>query len=141
MELKILQIREATGETITSTQAIADLMAEESKADRECFWVLHLDSKLQIIEKELVAVGILSAAYIHPREVFKKAIINSACSIITVHNHPSGDPWPSTQDSDIWRILVEAGKLLGIRVEDNLIIGPSGKFYSDKTTRGGDDYD
>lgn len=140
MELKILQIREATGESLTSAQAIANLMAEESRADRECFWVLHLDTRLQVIEKELVAVGTLDAACIHPREVFKKAIINSAHSIVTVHNHPSGDPTPSRQDINIWEILIRAGKLLQIPVTDNLVVGPRGEFYSDRMSERGGDY-
>jgi len=132
MKLKILQIREATGQSLTSSQAIADLMTEEAKADRECFWVLHLDTGLKIIEKELVAVGILVAAFGHHREVFKKAIINSAHSIITVHNHPSGNPKPSGEDRKIWDRLIKAGKLLQIPVTDNIIIGPGGKLYSDR---------
>jgi len=141
MKLKILQIREATGQSLTSSQSIADLMTEEAKADRECLWVLHLDTGLKIIEKELVAVGILNASFIHPREVFKKAIINSAYSIITVHNHPSGNPAPSGEDSKIWDTLIKAGKLLQIPVTDNVIIGPGGKFYSDRESGVNGDYD
>ncbi len=141
MELKILQIREATGESVTSAQAIADLMVEESKADRECFWVLHLDTTLQVVEKELVAMGTLDAALIRPREVFKKAIINSAHSIVTVHNHPSGHVKPSDGDMTVWSMLIKAGQLLQIPVIDNLIIGPNGKFYSDRTSGRGEDYE
>ena len=132
MKLKILQIKEATEESATSARVIADSMQEEARADRECLWVLHLNTQLKVIEKELVAMGVLDAAYVQPREVFKKAILNSACSIITVHNHPSGEATPSANDKEIWHVLVKAGKLLGIPVIDNIILGADGKFYSDK---------
>lgn len=132
MKLKILQIREATGQNLKSAQAIADLMAEEGKADRECFWVLHLDAQLKVIEKELVAMGTLDSAVIHPREVFKGAIINSAHSIITLHNHPGGGVDPSDEDKVMWARLNEAGELLLIPVLDNIIITPAGKYYTEK---------
>lgn len=132
MELKLLQVREATGELVSSPDAIAEAMKEESKADRECFWVLHLNTKNQIIEKELVAMGVLDAAYIHPREVFRKAVINSSYCIATVHNHPSGHPEPSEADRKVWNMLRESGKILQIEVVDNLVISPSGRFYSQK---------
>ena len=132
MELKILKIRESSGQNLTSAKEIVELMAEEAKADRECFWVIHLDTTLKVIEKDLVALGILNAALIHPREVFKKAIINSAANIITIHNHPSGGANPSDEDKNTWRRLNEAGELLQIPVLDNLIITPNGNFYSEK---------
>ncbi len=89
MELKILQIREAQGDIYTDPGAIAKSMEMEAKADRECFWVLHLNNRNQVIEKELVSMGILDSSLVHPREVFRKACINSSISLITVHNHPS----------------------------------------------------
>ena len=132
MKLRILQIKEAAGEFANSPDAIAQLMKEEAKADRECFWVLHMNTKNQIIEKELVAMGVLDAAYIHPREVFRKAVINSSYCIATVHNHPSGFTEPSEADKKVWNMLKESGKILQIEVVDNLVISPSGRFYSQK---------
>jgi DNA repair protein RadC len=108
MEIKILQIRESTGETVTSPKYVAEMMTEESKADRECLWVLHLNAQNKIIEKELVAVGTVNSAIVGPREVFKKAIINSVSGIIAVHNHPSGEPEPSSEDIQIHRRLEQA---------------------------------
>lgn len=137
MKLKLLQIKEATGQNIRSPRAIADSMSEEAKADRECFWVLHLNTQLQIIEKELVAIGTLGCAVVHPREVFKKAIINSAYSIVTVHNHPSGSKTPSKEDQMLWGKLKQAGELLQIPVNDNLIITPGGEFYTEANHKGG----
>ena len=75
-------------------------------------------------------MGSLNNTVVHPREVFKKAIINSAHAIVTVHNHPSGFMEPSLEDIKIWAQLVEAGKLLGIEVVDNIIISRY-KYYSD----------
>ena len=130
MELKLLQVREATGEYIRMPCNVVDIMVEEAKADREAMWVLHLTTKLQIIEKELVALGSLDGAYVYPRETFRKAVINSSANIMTVHNHPSGDPGPSKEDIEIWDRLVKAGQILGIAVLDHIIITASGKYYS-----------
>lgn len=132
MKLKLLQVKEARGHVLNSSDLIAELMAEESKADRECFWVLHLNTQMRLIEKELVSMGKLDAAVVHPREIFKKAIINSSYSIITVHNHPSGSLIPSPEDIKTWRRLEVVGELVGIEVLDNLIITPSGSYYSDR---------
>lgn len=132
MELKLLQIREAQGDFANSPDKVAEIMAEDGKADRECFWVLHLNTKNQIIEKELAFMGYLSGTSIHPREVFRKALLNSSASIITVHNHPSGDPEPSQDDENTWKRLNEAGKILGIEVLDHITITPNGRHYSFK---------
>ena len=91
--------------------------------DKEHFMILHLDSKNRIIKDEIISIGILNASIIHPREVFKSAIKESANSIILVHNHPSGDPAPSKEDEDISEKLFEAGNLLDIKVIDHVIVG------------------
>ena len=133
MEIKLLQIREP--DTDTSVMSPADVVAlldTEGKADRECFWVLHLSNQNQVIEKELVAMGVLDSAVIHPREVFKKAIMNGAKGIITVHNHPGGKAKPSANDEATWDQLSKAGDIIGIEVMDHIIITPSGAYYSSK---------
>jgi DNA repair protein RadC len=112
-------------------------MAEEGKADREAMWVLHLNTKNKIIEKELVSLGSLDSSIAHPREVFRKAVINSSSCIITVHNHPSGEPIPSAEDYQTWNNLVKAGEILSIHVIDNMIITPNGRYYSSKEHRQG----
>lgn len=132
MDIKLLQIKEAKGNSLTSPELVAKLMSRESKMDREAFWVLHLNAKNRLIEKELVAVGILNQIIIHPREVFRKAVLNSSQAIITVHNHPSGDLTPSQEDKEHWQRLKQAGEIIGIEVLDNLIVTPSGNFYSEK---------
>ncbi len=114
----------------SSPHLLADLFREEARADRECFWVIHLNTNHQILERDLVSVGTVRAALVHPREVFKKAILNGANGIITMHNHPSGSLTPSAEDLEMWRRLDQAGEIIGIKVFDHLIITPSGNFYS-----------
>jgi len=90
---------------------------------KEHFYALYLDTKNCIISEELVSVGTLNASLIHPREVFNPAIKASANSVILVHNHPSGDCKPSSEDEEATKKLYDAGDLLGIKVLDHVIIG------------------
>ncbi len=140
MNLKLLRVKEASGESICSPDTVAKIMKEEARADRECFWVLHLNSNNKIIEKELVSIGTVNASLVHPREVFKKAIVNGARGIITVHNHPGSKADPSYDDLAIWKKLKKSGELLGIEVMDNIILTPSGNYYSDACTDRGANY-
>ncbi|MBI2176020.1 DNA repair protein RadC [Candidatus Woesearchaeota archaeon] len=96
--------------------------------DKEQFMVLLLNSKNRIIKDEIVSVGILNASLIHPREVFKSAIKESANAIIIVHNHPSGDPTPSEEDKVITSVFKEAGRLLNIQVLDHVIVGRNSHY-------------
>lgn len=96
---------------------------------KEQFWVVLLNQQNQFIGEEMVSVGTLTEAPIHPREVFAPAIRGSAAAVAFVHNHPGGDPAPSPMDIDITNRLIEAGKILGIRILDHVVIAP-GKYYS-----------
>lgn len=98
---------------------------------KESFIELCLNTKNQIIKEEVISIGSLDASIVHPREVFKTALAESAASIIVAHNHPSGDPTPSREDIEITRRLKEAGKIIGIEVLDHVIIG-DGKHFSMK---------
>ncbi len=91
--------------------------------------VLLLDRKNRVIGINTVSVGSLSSAVVHPREVFKPAILSNAAALIFGHNHPSGDPAPSPEDRVLTKRLVEGGKLLGIQVLDHIIVG-DGRYYS-----------
>jgi DNA repair protein RadC len=95
----------------------------------EVFTVLMLDARNRLIKEHRVSEGSLTASIVHPREVFKMAIIESSASVIFMHNHPSGDPTPSQDDLKITRQLVEAGRLIDIRVLDHIILG-NRKFTS-----------
>jgi len=95
----------------------------------ETFHVLSLDAKNYITKQRRIFEGSLSMSIVHPREVFKFALEESAASIIVVHNHPSGDPTPSKEDIKITKQLIEAGKILDIPVLDHIIIG-DGRYTS-----------
>jgi len=90
--------------------------------DKEAFVVAFLNTKNRVIDHEVVSVGTINSSIVHPREVFRNAIVNKANSVILCHNHPSGDLTPSTEDINITERLKETGNLLGIRVLDHLII-------------------
>lgn len=128
MRLKILEIKQATNQRVTTCRDAYEILKEETKADRECFWVLHLNTQGYVIEKELVAMGTLNCVHAEPREIFKNAIINSAKTVILVHNHPSGIPLPSEADEECHQRLSRVGDLLGIKMEDYVIIGRYGYF-------------
>ena len=97
-------------------------------ADREHFCIAMLDRRGNLLGLNTVSVGSLSASVVHPREVFKPAIIIGANSIILCHNHPSGDPGPSKEDVELTKILIKGGKILGIEVLDHVIVGDT--FWS-----------
>jgi DNA repair protein RadC len=97
----------------------------------EKFIALHFNAKRSLIGYQVVSVGTLDATIVHPREVFKAAVLANACSLIVAHNHPSGDPTPSPEDRTITSRLAESGRLLGIELDDSLVVadGDSGLRY------------
>jgi len=98
--------------------------------DREALVVLTLDTKNKITSITVASLGSLNSSIVHPREVFKTAILGNASSIIIGHNHPSGDPTPSKEDISITLRLKECGKILGIELLDHIIIGDDNKYIS-----------
>lgn len=126
-----LRARTPGTRTVLSTPAevyaaFAPLM-EDLK--REVFRVALLDAQNRLLRDCVVSEGTLSASLVHPREVFKPAILESAASVVLLHNHPSGDPTPSREDVRLTRQLAECARLLGFRVHDHLVIG-RGRFVS-----------
>jgi DNA repair protein RadC len=97
--------------------------------DKEHFYVMHVDSRQQINMVELVAIGTLTYIAIHPRETYRRAVIEGTYSIIVAHNHPSGDVTPSKADIEVTNKLCRAGEMLLIPLLDHLIFTPTG-FYS-----------
>jgi len=97
--------------------------------DREHFVALHLDAANQPLSVEVVSVGTLSASLVHPREVFKGAILANAHAIIAAHNHPTGRVEPSLADRAAYQKLKDAGELLDIKLLDFLVIG-DGNYHS-----------
>ncbi len=110
-----------------AVKAIAPVIED---LDREAFVALYMDTKGKPSGLNVVSVGTLSASLVHPREVFKPAILLNAASVIVAHNHPSGDPTPSDADIQTSGRLREAGKILGIQVFDSIVIGSDGRFVS-----------
>jgi DNA repair protein RadC len=98
-------------------------------ADREVFLTVCLSTKNTINAVHPVSMGSLNTSVVHPREVYKLAVINNSASVAFLHNHPSGDAEPSKEDIKVTRQLVDAGKVLGIRVLDHVIVGDEA-FYS-----------
>ena len=94
--------------------------------DHEEFRVLFLDKKNHLIADEVQGVGTVDHAPVYPREIMRRALELSACAIILVHNHPSGDPQPSSSDINLTHQIVAVGKPLNIAVHDHLIIGKHG---------------
>jgi len=106
--------------------------AEIGHLKKEALFLLLLDAKLRLIHQEVIAIGTLSEVLVHPREVFQPAIRHGAHSLIICHNHPSGDPTPSKADLRLTKQLLECAKIIGIPLEDHLVIG-SDKHVSLRT--------
>jgi DNA repair protein RadC len=96
---------------------------------REVFRVALLDAHNGLLRDVIVSEGTLSSSLVHPREVFKPAILEPAASLILLHNHPSGDPTPSREDLKLTRQLVECARLLDLRINDHVVIG-RGRYVS-----------
>ncbi|MBI3582317.1 MAG: JAB domain-containing protein [Nitrospinae bacterium] len=113
----------------TSRDVYNMLYKEVAKLDIEHFWVIPLTTKNQIIGINLVSMGSLTSSVIHPREVFKPAILTNAARVVLMHNHPSGDFTPSSNDRTMTIHLRAAGDLLDIKVLDHIII-TNKSYYS-----------
>lgn len=125
------------GKAVFGPEDIADIFRQVLKnEDRELFTMLALDTKHRVIGINVVSQGTLNASIIHPREVFKAAMLLNASGIIICHNHPSGNITPSREDSRVTKKLVKAGEILDIPVLDHLIVGwemdGSFRYYSFK---------
>lgn len=134
VKIKMVKDRELRNEydqkigTPFSLYKILRTLLEEE--DRENFLVISLDTKNHINGINVISTGTLNSSLVHPREVFKMAILNNSNSIIIAHNHPSGDTEPSNEDIKVTDKLVECGKILGIEVLDHIIVGEG--YYSFK---------
>jgi len=121
------RIREPEDVARRFANRLRDLQVEE-------FHLLALDSQSQVLREVLITRGLLNSSLVHPREVFRAAIVEAAAGIIVVHNHPSGDPTPSAEDRAVTRQLAEAGRLLDLPLYDHVII--AGDRYLSLATAG-----
>ena len=126
-ELKIVRERRqgyGTVRRVRDAAQVYEAFREEfGRLDREMFVVLLLDGKNQVLGFNIVSIGSLTAALVHPREVFKPVILANAAAVILLHNHPSGSAEPSAEDRALTTRLEQAGELLGINVVDHIIVG------------------
>ena len=136
--LEVVKIREATepyGQHVRSSRNVNDLAGaaiwRKGEPPTEEFWIVLLNTRNRVLGTSMAARGSINECPISPREIFTPAILAGAGAVILIHNHPSGDPSPSTEDRLITLRICEAGRLLGIKVLDHVIsAGP--KYYSFK---------
>jgi DNA repair protein RadC len=107
---------------VSQHQDVCSLVRGLGNEDRESFVTLHLDAQNHVTNIDRVAVGSLASVEVHPREVFKTAMLGNAKSIILAHNHPSGNVAPSQQDIELTKRLKEVGVLMGIPVLDHVLV-------------------
>ncbi len=115
-----------------SPEAIYQFLKDELEMkSQEHFIALFLNTKGELVKKETLFIGSLNSSLIHPRELFKHAVLNSAATIIISHNHPSGDPTPSKADIEVTKILHQNSIMMDIELLDHIIIGKD-RYYSFK---------
>lgn len=105
-------------------------MARPFPRFQEAFFVLVLNAKNYVVFGTFVSLGTATAALVHPREVFRPAIVHGGSSVALIHNHPSGDPTPSREDIEITERIADAGRIVGIDLLDHVIVGKNGRFQS-----------
>lgn len=127
-------VKETSKDKVRSPEDVARVCADIGELAQETFHVLILNAKNNLANRHMVTIGLADASLVHPREVFRPAIVENASAIVLTHNHPSGDPTPSAEDIRITKQLIEAGRLLNIAVQDHVIIGKvtesSKRFFS-----------
>ena len=123
-------------QTVCSSKDVSEVLltllnvGQEHDREKEHFWILGLNTKNVIQYADLISLGSLSSAIVHPRETFRLAVMKATANIIIGHNHPSGDTQPSQEDILLTRRLCQAGEILGINVLDHVIIGSVGNYFS-----------
>lgn len=113
---------ESTFTTIHTAQDVFNYVADMRTLPKEHLRGLYLNVHNRVIRDEVISIGTVSANIIHPREIFRTAIECNAVAMILVHNHPSGEPTPSSEDVEVTKVLIEAGKIVGIHVLDHVIV-------------------
>src|SRR5512147_2755102 len=124
--------------TEDSVKVFQDLLALEDRIEqeKEHFYVMMLDIRSRIKMVEVVFVGTLTSSLVHPRETFRRAIVEGAVSIIIAHNHPSGEADPSDEDTKVTKQMFEAGKVLGISMLDHIVFTRDNYFSFRENRKG-----
>ncbi len=117
-------VRESSGQRVRTPEDVYNVCRDIADLAQESFHVLTLSAKNTLINRHMVSLGTADSALVHPREVFRCAINDGAVvAVVVVHSHPSGDPTPSGEDLRITRQLIEAGRIIDIKVLDHIVIG------------------
>ena len=124
-----LRGRHARAQLESPQQLAVHLLPQFGASPVEQFGLVMLDSKLHILRIKIIAIGSIDSTVAHPREVFREAAVASAAAIVLFHNHPSGDPTPSTDDLELTERMLDAGEVMGITVIDHIILG-SHRYFS-----------
>lgn len=113
---------------ISSTDDAVYQLRDIANKKQEHLVVFYLNARLEVLQREIVGIGMLNAMRITPKEIFTPALQTPCASLIVAHNHPSNDPTPSDDDIHFTKVLQEAGEIMGIPLFDHIIISPSGYF-------------
>lgn len=122
-EIRYTTRRVTESTVILSAEDAAYLVGDMQELTVEHFVVLVLNMKHRVVCRQTIGIGSIGEVTIHPREVFRAAIMSGGAAVVLIHNHPSGDPNPSGEDLLLTRRMVQAGQLLGIQVLDHVVIG------------------
>jgi DNA repair protein RadC len=125
---RLPRVSEASGPSLRTADEVAAQCKDMAELAQESFNVLTLNQKHQVLRRHLISLGTLTGTIVHPREVFRPALVDSAAAVVLVHNHPSGQPAPSRDDIELTARLVEAGRLIGIRVLDHVVVSRGGHY-------------
>jgi len=129
MELHELEEKYEKKVIIKDPDTVFREMSDIKKWNKEVFVGFYLDSQSKVISREIISIGILNSVIVHPREIFRTAIIRNANAIIVAHNHPSGNLEPSAEDIEITKKLRQSGDIIGIKLFDHVIVSNAG-YYS-----------
>lgn len=117
----------------TAVEFIKDVVADMiCDRDRECIVVCAMDTKLKPVSIQIIGIGTINSCLYSIPDIFKVALLSNADSILLFHNHPSGNPTPSGEDIECTKKVAEAGRMLGISLQDHIILGDNGCYYSFK---------
>jgi len=119
----VSQVKESPNIFFRTPMDVCNFMSDLAFLAQESFQILTINAKNGLINRHLITLGLLDSSLVHPREVFRAAILDSAKYIILVHNHPSGDPTPSAEDIRVTRQIVDAGRVIDIPPMDHIIFG------------------
>ena len=125
----LLSLVKVKGQHITKAIDIKSILTPSAAEEQEYFLLITLNSSHEVIKIHEVTKGLLNRTLVHPREIFRRALLDNAASIIVAHNHPSGSVDPSPEDKEITTLINESARLMGITLLDHVIIGAD-NYYS-----------